>query len=92
MIGVARVTRAFLPLLVRAPHPRVVNVSSRAGSIAQKEDSRHYCYSASKAALNMLTRGMAAEVLVHGSTFELINARETFEQMIAGEKIPAFLK
>lgn len=38
------------------------------------------------------TRGMAAEVLVHGSTFELINARETFEQMIAGEKVPAFLK
>jgi len=38
------------------------------------------------------TRGTAAEVLVHGSTFELINARETFEQMIAGEKVPAFLK
>jgi diaminopimelate decarboxylase len=38
------------------------------------------------------TRGMAAEVLVKGSTFELINARETFEHMIAGEKIPAFLK
>ena len=38
------------------------------------------------------TRGMAAEVLVKGSSFELINARETFEQMIAGEKIPAFLK
>ena len=38
------------------------------------------------------TRGMAAEVLVQGSGFELINARESFEQMIAGEKIPAFLK
>jgi diaminopimelate decarboxylase len=38
------------------------------------------------------TRAMAAEVLVHGGTFELINARETFEQQIAGEKIPAFLK
>ncbi|MSU70080.1 MAG: diaminopimelate decarboxylase [Opitutaceae bacterium] len=38
------------------------------------------------------TRGMAAEVLVQGSKFELINARETFEAMIAGEKIPAFLK
>ena len=38
------------------------------------------------------TRGMAAEVLVKGSAFELINARESFEQMIAGEKIPAFLK
>ncbi len=38
------------------------------------------------------TRGMAAEVLVKGSAFELVNARETFEQMIAGEKVPAFLK
>ncbi|MBI5690735.1 MAG: diaminopimelate decarboxylase [Verrucomicrobia bacterium] len=38
------------------------------------------------------TRAMAAEVLVRGSAFELINARETFEQMIAGEKVPAFLK
>jgi len=35
---------------------------------------------------------MAAEVLVKGGTFELINARETFEQQIASEKIPAFLK
>ena len=38
------------------------------------------------------SRPMAAEVLVKGSAFELINARETFEQMIAGEKVPAFLK
>ena len=30
------------------------------------------------------TRAMAAEVLVKGSAFELVNARETFEQMIAG--------
>ena len=38
------------------------------------------------------TRSMAAEVLVKGSSFELVNARETFEQIIAGEKVPAFLK
>jgi diaminopimelate decarboxylase len=38
------------------------------------------------------TRPMAAEVLVKGSAFELINARETFEQMIVGEKIPAWLR
>lgn len=38
------------------------------------------------------TRPMAAEVLVKGSAFELINQRETFDQMIAGEKVPAFLK
>jgi diaminopimelate decarboxylase len=38
------------------------------------------------------TRPAAAEVLVKGSAFELVNARETFEHLIAGEKIPAFLK
>jgi diaminopimelate decarboxylase len=38
------------------------------------------------------TRPLAAEVLVKGSVFELVNARETFEQIVAGEKIPAFLK
>ena len=37
------------------------------------------------------TRGMAAEVLVQGASFELINRRETFEDMIAGESVPAFL-
>lgn len=38
------------------------------------------------------TRPMPAEVLVKGSAFELVNARETFEQIISGEKVPAFLK
>lgn len=38
------------------------------------------------------TRAMPAEVLVQGSSFELVNARESFEQMIAGEKVPAFLR
>src|ERR1044072_8779681 len=38
------------------------------------------------------TRSTAAEVLVKGSAFELVNARETFEQIVANEKIPAFLK
>jgi diaminopimelate decarboxylase len=38
------------------------------------------------------TRSLPAEVLVKGSVFELVNAREGFEHVIAGEKIPAFLK
>lgn len=66
VVGVARVTRLFLPLLGRARHPRVVNISSRMGSIAGKEDASLYCYSASKAALNMLTRSMAAELRPRG--------------------------
>jgi diaminopimelate decarboxylase len=35
---------------------------------------------------------MAAEVLVKGSAFELVHERESFETMIAGERVPAFLK
>lgn len=66
VVGVARVTRLFLPLLGRARHPRVVNVSSLMGSVSGKEDSAMYCYSASKAALNMLTRAMAAELRPRG--------------------------
>jgi diaminopimelate decarboxylase len=38
------------------------------------------------------TRSMAAEVFVSGSRFELVNAREKFESLIAGEKIPGFLQ
>ena len=38
------------------------------------------------------SRPLPAEVLVHGSAFDLVNARETFESAITGEAIPAFLK
>jgi diaminopimelate decarboxylase len=37
-------------------------------------------------------RPLPAEVLVKGSAFELVGARESFEQTIAGERIPAFLQ
>jgi diaminopimelate decarboxylase len=38
------------------------------------------------------TRPLPAEVMVKGSAFELVTAREDFEQQVAGEKIPAFLE
>jgi NAD(P)-dependent dehydrogenase (short-subunit alcohol dehydrogenase family) len=68
VVGVARVTRHFLPLLGRSANPRVINISSLLGSVSTKENSTHYCYSASKAALNMLTRSMAAELRLRGIT------------------------
>ena len=61
VVGVARVTKAFLPHLRRSAHARVANISSGAGSISEKEDFDYYPYSVSKAALNMLTRALAAE-------------------------------
>ncbi|MDP1581466.1 MAG: diaminopimelate decarboxylase [Candidatus Didemnitutus sp.] len=38
------------------------------------------------------TRALPAEVLVSGNRFELVNTRESFEAMVASERIPSFLK
>jgi diaminopimelate decarboxylase len=48
-----------------------------------------YCFSM---ASRYNVRPLPAEVLVRGGSFELVTARETIEQMIAGERIPAWLK
>lgn len=61
LFGVWRCTQAFLPLLRRSPHPRVVNVSSEAGSISEMTGGTP-AYSVSKAALNALTRLLAGEL------------------------------
>jgi diaminopimelate decarboxylase len=38
------------------------------------------------------SRTLPAEVVVNGSVFELVTARESFDAMIATEKVPGFLK
>lgn len=60
--GVARVIQAFLPMLRKSTRPRIVNISSGAGSIGGKTDSRYFIYGSSKAALNHLTVGLAHEL------------------------------
>lgn len=62
VLGPVRVTHAFLPLLRAATDPRVVMVSSGAGSLTIVSDRErpesavaHLMYPTSKAALNMLT-------------------------------------
>ncbi|HLS28225.1 MAG TPA: SDR family oxidoreductase [Opitutales bacterium] len=62
VVAVARVSQAFLPVLKKSERARIVNISSGAGSISDKTDSRNLSYSVSKAALNQLTRGMAADL------------------------------
>jgi len=62
VVAVARVTRALLPLLRRSRRARVLNLSSRAASIAMKENFNQYAYGTSKTALNMLTVTMANEL------------------------------
>ncbi|MFD8997803.1 SDR family oxidoreductase [Streptomyces abikoensis] len=62
VLGVVRVTRAFLPLLQRSAAPVVVNVSSGLASLTRAADPDAagfgypgVAYPASKAALNMIT-------------------------------------
>ena len=62
VVGYVRVIHAFLPLLERSSDPRIVNVSSGLGSYALAHDESRIefsagtpFYSASKAAINMLT-------------------------------------
>jgi NAD(P)-dependent dehydrogenase (short-subunit alcohol dehydrogenase family) len=61
LLGAWRTTLAFLPLLRRSPHPRIVNVSSQSGSLAGMAGGTP-AYSVSKAALNALTRVLSGEL------------------------------
>jgi NAD(P)-dependent dehydrogenase (short-subunit alcohol dehydrogenase family) len=70
VLGAWRTAQACLPLLRRSPHARLVNVSSGAGSISGMGAGTP-AYSVSKAALNALTRILAAELRADGV---LVNA------------------
>lgn len=70
LFGAWEVTLAFLPLVRRSPHGRIVNVSSQAGSLATMGGSTP-AYHVSKAALNAFTITLADEL--HGEGV-LVNA------------------
>lgn len=63
-VGTLAVTQAFLPLVRQAAAGRIVNVSSPLGSLtlSRQNDWGLLGYSASKAALNMLTVQLAYEL------------------------------
>lgn len=77
LFGAWRMVQAALPLLRRSPHPRVVNVSSGAGSHGDTafglsaRGGAAATYGISKAALNALTSTLATEL---AGTPVLVNA------------------
>jgi NAD(P)-dependent dehydrogenase (short-subunit alcohol dehydrogenase family) len=66
LFGAWRMAEACLPLLRESEHGRIVNVSSGAGSLADISSGGAPAYSASKAALNALTRMLAADLRPDG--------------------------
>jgi NAD(P)-dependent dehydrogenase (short-subunit alcohol dehydrogenase family) len=65
LLGAWRCVEAFLPLLRASGHGRIVDVSSEGGSLASMGGGIP-AYRASKAALNALTRMLAAELRADG--------------------------
>ena len=66
-VGPILVTQALAPLLAAAGRATVVNLSSGLGSLAGATSRGNLAYGMSKAALNMLTRHLAAELRRQGT-------------------------
>lgn len=96
--GALAVTQAMLPLLRRSTAGRIVNVSSGLGSLAHNGDpawpaaaTKRIGYSASKAALNMLTVQLAAELIETGIKVNAANPGFTSTDLTGhrgGQSIP----
>jgi NAD(P)-dependent dehydrogenase (short-subunit alcohol dehydrogenase family) len=66
-VGPILVTQALAPLLAAAGRATVVNLSSGLGSLTKAVSRGNIAYGMSKAALNMLTRHLAAELRHQGT-------------------------
>jgi NAD(P)-dependent dehydrogenase (short-subunit alcohol dehydrogenase family) len=62
LVGPVMTCQAFLPLLLRSPSPCVVNISTSRASLFAADAPGSFGYAISKAALNMATRKIAAEL------------------------------
>jgi NAD(P)-dependent dehydrogenase (short-subunit alcohol dehydrogenase family) len=74
-VGPLRVTRAFLDNVAASRGKRILTLSSAAGSVAALTAApvQFYQYRASKAALNMLMRGVALDVAGRGILVGIVN-------------------
>ena len=56
----------FIDLLEKSNKPKIINISSRMGSISEKTSTSNYSYCASKSALNMFTRMLSNDLKEKG--------------------------
>ncbi|MBZ0295590.1 MAG: SDR family oxidoreductase [Anaerolineae bacterium] len=56
------IASAFASMLKAGENPRLVNLSSGAGSLTYRTNGGSYAYSTSKAAINMVTRNLAVDL------------------------------
>lgn len=65
-MGTLRVIEALLPNVRKGESPKIVNVTSKMGSISDNESGGSYAYRMSKCALNMATRSLAVDLAGDG--------------------------
>lgn len=86
-IGTLRVTRALLPALRSGADKKIVNLTSRMGSIEDNSSGAAYSYRASKAALNMVTRSLAIDLGPEGFICAVLHPGWVMTDM-GGESAP----
>ena len=67
-VGPLLIVQEFLNLLRQGTHAKIVNITSGYGSVSGNTSGFPYYYAASKAALNMITRSLAANLRSEGIT------------------------
>ncbi len=68
-----RVAEHFLSHLEAGQQKKIVTISSRLGSIAENTSGGHYLYRSSKAALNMVMKSLAVDVVDKGLTVVVLH-------------------
>jgi len=76
------------PLMKVSPKPIIVNITSDNGSISNKNQHGKYGYSASKAALNMITRILSIDLRQYGITVISLHPGWVQTPMTKGEQAP----
>jgi NAD(P)-dependent dehydrogenase (short-subunit alcohol dehydrogenase family) len=67
------VAKHFVDLLRRGRDPKIINMSSWLGAISLKNNGGNYSYASSKAALNMMTRALAFDLVKEGVLVIAVN-------------------
>jgi NAD(P)-dependent dehydrogenase (short-subunit alcohol dehydrogenase family) len=71
--GPLLLTQSVLKNLLLSESPKIANVSSRVGSMADNSSGGAYAYRASKAALNALSKSMAVDLKEKGVTVVILH-------------------
>ena len=91
-----KMAEAFVQQIAKSEQKKIINITSKMGSIDDDRSGHHYLYRSSKAALNMVTRNLSIDLKTYGITAIVLHpglvqtdmggygAPTTVEQSISG--------